>query len=236
MRNVAAHPHHHVLPGFLLVLAVALVGFSGTYFMRLAENNLVRHLHAATAFAWLLLLVVQAWLVRRRDIPLHRRVGRLSLAVAPAFVVTGLFLVQDMLARPGPFIAPYAQRLAFIDLLTVAWFALAYGLALKHRRRTPLHGRYMASTALLVLPPALVRALAMLVPGVSSFDMAFHLGTGLAAAVVVALLARDARREGRVYLPYAGLLAILLAQHAAFLLLPGIPAWASACDWIAGLR
>ena len=134
---------------------------------------------------------------------------------------------MDMLARPGPFIAPYAQRLAFIDLLTVAWFALAYGLALKHRRRTPLHGRYMASTALLVLPPALVRALAMLVPGVSSFDMAFHLGTGLTAAVVVALLARDARREGRVYLPYAGLLAILLAQHAAFLLLPGIPAWAS---------
>ena len=54
--------------------------------------------------------------------------------------------------------------------------------------------------------------------------------------MVVALLARDARREGRVYLPYAGLLAILLAQHAAFLLLPGIPAWARACDWIAGLR
>ena len=76
----------------------------------------------------------------------------------------------------------------------------------------------------------------MLVPGVSSFDMAFHLGTGLTAVVVVLLLARDARREGRVYLPYAGLLAILLAQHAAFLLLPGIPAWASACDWIAGLR
>ena len=236
MRAVATTPHRHLLPGFLLVLAIALVGFSGTYFLRLADNNLVRHLHAATAFAWLLLLIVQAWLVRRRDIPLHRRVGRLSLAVAPAFVVTGLFLVQDMLARPGPFIAPYAQRLAFIDLLTVAWFALAYVLALKHRRRTPLHARYMATTALLVLPPALVRALAMLVPGVSSFDMAFHLGTGLTAAVVLALVAHDARTEGRMYPPYAGLLAILLLQHAAFVALPGIEAWAAACQWIAGLR
>ena len=100
---------------FALLLVTALLGFSGTYFMRLADNNLIRHLHAATAFAWLLLLIAQAWLMRRRNFALHRKLGRSSLALAPLFVVTGLFLVQDMLARPGPFIKPYAERLAFVD-------------------------------------------------------------------------------------------------------------------------
>lgn len=100
----------------LPLLAIALVGFWGSYFSRLADNNLVRHAHAVTAFTWILLLLVQAWLMRRRLVPLHRKLGHSSLVLAPLFVASGLFLVQDMLARPGPFIAAYAERLAFIDL------------------------------------------------------------------------------------------------------------------------
>lgn len=231
----AMPPYPRAVFWFALLLVTALIGFSGTYFMRLAENNLIRHLHAATAFAWLLLLIAQAWLMRRRNFILHRKLGRSSLALAPLFVVTGLFLVQDMLARPGPFIAPYAERLAFVDLVTLAWFAAAYWLALRHRRETPLHARYMASTALLVLPPALVRAIGMFVPGVSSFDMAFHLGTVATELLVVGLIAHDLRSEGRVRPPYPLLLAATALQHAGFVLLPDMPWWHRACAWIAGL-
>ena len=220
---------------FVLLLLTALLGFSGTYFMRLAENNLVRHLHAATAFAWLLLLIAQAWLMRRRNFALHRKLGRSSLALAPLFVVTGLFLVQDMLARPGPFIKPYAERLAFVDLVTLAWFAAAYLLALRHRRETPLHARYLASTALLVLPPALVRAVGMFVPGVTSFDMAFHLGTFVAEALVVGLMVHDLRSEGRVRPPYPLLLAATVIGHVGFVVLPGVLVWSRFCAWYAAL-
>lgn len=234
--NVRAMPlYPRAVYWFVLLLATALLGFSGTYFMRLADNNLVRHLHAATAFAWLLLLIAQAWLMRRRNFALHRKLGRSSLALAPLFVVTGLFLVQDMLARPGPFIEPYAERLAFVDLVTLAWFAAAYVLALRHRRETPLHARYMASTALLVLPPALVRAIGMFVPGVTSFDMAFHLGTFVAEALIVALIAHDLRSEGRLRLPYPTLLAATVLGQIGFVVLPGMPWWSRFCACIAGL-
>lgn len=220
---------------FLLLLATALLGFSAPYFMRLADNNLVRHLHAVTAFAWLLLLITQAWLMRRRAFALHRKLGRTSLALAPLFVITGLFLVQDMLARPGPFIKPFAERLAFIDLLTMAWFAAAYCLALRHRRQTPLHARYMASTALLVLPPALVRVVGGFIPGVTSFEMAFHLGYLVTELLIVALIVHDLRSEGRVRPPYTILLAITVLQQVAFVLLPGMPWWSRASTWIATL-
>lgn len=220
---------------FLLLLGTALVGFWGTYFTRLAETNGIRHAHAATAFAWVLLLVTQAWLMRQRNFALHRALGRTSLLLAPLFVVTGLFLVQDMLAHPSPFAQAFGVRLAFIDLTSLAWFAIAYGLALHHRRETPLHARYMASTALLVLPPALVRALGMNIPAITSFEMAFHLGYFVTEFLLLALIAHDWRSEGRIRAPYLWLMVLTVLQQIAFVMLPDVPAWTRVCGWIAGL-
>ena len=57
-------------------------------------------------------------------------------------------------------------------------------------RDMPLHARFMASTALPLLPPALWRVLAA-VPGVSSFDMALHIAFLAAELIVAALLLHD---------------------------------------------
>ncbi|GAB3100575.1 hypothetical protein [Lysobacter terrae] len=219
---------------FLLLLATAIAGFWGSYFTRLAQNDLVRHVHAATAFAWVLLLIVQAWLMRRRSMALHRRLGRTSLALAPLFVVSGLFMVQHMLAHPSPFAQAFGAQLAFIDLTTLAWFAIAYLLALRHRRETPLHARYMASTALLVLPPALARVLGTHVPGVTSFEMAFH-GAYFITELLILVLLLQVRSSARVRAPFAQLLALTVLQQIAFVILPGVPAWTNACAWIAAL-
>lgn len=219
---------------FLLLLATAIAGFWGSYFTRLAQNDLVRHVHAATAFAWVLLLIVQAWLMRRRSMASHRLLGRASLALAPLFVVSGLFMVQQMLAHPSPFAQAFGTQLTFIDLTTLAWFAIAYLLALRHRRETPLHARYMASTALLVLPPALARVLGTQVPGVTSFETAFHGAYFITEALILALLVQD-RNGGRVRLPFAQLLALTVLQQIAFVILPGVPAWTKVCAWLAAL-
>lgn len=220
---------------FLLLLGTALVGFWGTYFTRLSEANGIRHAHAATGFAWVLLLVTQAWLMRKRNFALHRALGRSSLLLAPLFLVTGLFLVQDMLAHPSPFAQAFGVRLAFIDLTSLAWFAVAYGLALRHRRETPLHARYMASTALLLLPPALVRALGMNIPAIASFEMAFHAGYFVTEFLLVALIVHDQRSEGRIRAPYVLLLVLTVLQQIAFVMLPDVPAWTRFCGWMAGL-
>jgi uncharacterized membrane protein len=219
---------------FLLLLATALIGFWGSYFSRLADNDLTRHVHAATALSWVMLLITQAWLMRRRKYALHRRLGRFSLVLAPLFVVSGAFLVHHSLANPSPFMQRFGAQLAFVDLTTLAWFAIAYCLALRHRRDTPVHARYMASTALLVLPPALVRTLGSFVPWITSFGMALHTGYFLTEALIAALIVHDLR-GGRVRAPYVLLLALTIAQHIAFVVLPGVPAWTRFCAWFAGL-
>ena len=126
------------------------------------------------------------------------------------------------------------MRLAYIDLTTLAWFEVAYCLALHHRRQTPLHARYMASTALLVLPPALSRVIGGFVPGITSFDMAFHAAYGATELLLVLLIAHDMRTD-RLRPPYPLLLGVVVVQQVAFVLLPAMPWWARACGCIATL-
>lgn len=216
----------------LLLVAVTVFGFWPSYFARLRENDPVHHFHGIVAGAWLLLLVTQAWLMRQRRVALHRALGRSSLLLAPLFVVSGLAIVHAMLTSANPFSARYGTQLAFADLLTVAWFATCYGLALHHRRNRALHARWMLSTALLVLPPAVARALPPLVPAIHSFEAAFNASFAIAEAVIVVLIVRDLR-EDRLRLPYVALLTVMAIEHAGFFACAQWSWWQAFCGWIA---
>lgn len=79
----------------------------------------------------------------------------------------------------------------------------------------------MASTAILVLPPALSRALGALVPGMNSFEATFYWSFAISVLVVIALIAHDVS-AGKMRPPYLALLALLLLQLASFQIIPSI--------------
>lgn len=221
-RATALYPRAPIY--FSLVLLTAATGFYPSYFSRFGKTDAVHHFHGLTATAWILMLVAQAWLIQQRQFGTHRLIGRISLVLAPLFIISGLLVTQTMLAASNGFNKAFGARLAFVDLTTLAFFAAAYGLAIAHRRNTPLHARYMASTAVLVLPPALARALAGLMPGIHSFEAAFHGAFLLTELVVIALIVDDAR-QGKIRGPYLALLALTLVQHAGFEFVPRIEWW-----------
>jgi hypothetical protein len=97
-------------------------------------------------------------------------------------------------------------------------FGLAYALAIYHRRDVALHARFMASTAILALPPALARLIGNVVPGIHSFEAAFHGGT-IVTGLVVAVLIYDDDQTGKVRAPYLALLAVLILQQVGFVLI-----------------
>lgn len=219
---------------FTLLLLVAVVGFFPSYFSRLGEAKALHHFHALTATAWLLLLITQGYLMRTRRLALHRALGRTSLVIVPLFLVSGLFIVHDMLTRDSGFARRFGPRLSFVDLSTLAWFAFAYVMALRYRKAMALHARFMVSTALPLLPPALARALATWVPGVNSFDLAFHLSYLGAELVTVALLLHD-RQSGKMRAPFLLLLALLLVQQASYHYAMEFGPWRALVAWIQAL-
>lgn len=200
---------------FLALLAVGVAGFFPSYFARLAAVDLAHHAHALTALAWMILLVVQAWLMRVRRVVPHRTLGRISFLLVPLFVISGAVMIAAILSNDDPFSRRFGARLAAVDVIALAYFLAAYVQAIRHRRRMALHARYMASTALLILPPALARLLPMLFTGFASFGAVFDTSFVLVEAAVALLLAYDWRHDAP-RAPFAALLAVLFAQHLAF--------------------
>jgi len=204
---------------FALALLIAIAGFYPTYFSVLAKTDAAHHFHGVTATLWMGLLIVQAGLYRAGKLALHRKMGRLSLVLVPLFLVSGAGVVRTMLVNRGGFSQAYGARLAFVDLLSLGCFALAFALALVHRRNLHLHARYMATTALLVLPPALGRLLPMLSTRIQTFDLAFHSSYLITELMVAWLLLQDLRSQ-RSLRPCALLLTVLALQQLGFVLLP----------------
>lgn len=209
---------------FSLVFLTALVGFYPSYFSKLGKVDVIHHFHGVMATAWMIMLIIQGWLMRQRNFSSHRAVGKLSLIIVPLFIISGLLVVYTMLSARNGFNQTYGARLAFIDLTTIMYFFVAYVLAIVNRRNIQLHARYMASTAILVLPPALARVLGSFVPGITSFDAAFHWSFLITEIIIVALIIDDAR-SNKTRIPYLVLLVFIILQQASFLVIPHIDWW-----------
>lgn len=216
---------------FLLALLIAVAGFWPSYFAQLPQTDAAHHLHGISATCWMLLLITQAWLQRTRRRRAHRWLGRASILVVIAFAVSGALMMQAMLRSSSPFSQQFGVRLAFLDLTSVLFFVLAYGLAIAQRRNVQLHARWMASTALLVLPPALSRFLGHYVPGVESFDQALYGSYLIVEAAVLVLIAQDCR-SGGLRAPYLALLALMLVQHGLVGRVSEAAWWLPIADWI----
>lgn len=219
---------------FLAALAVAIAGFFPSFFSRLGEADAGTVLHGVSAFAWLCLLALQGGLIRRGERRWHRALGRWSWLIVLPLIGAGLVMLRSMLAGTTPFQRAFGPMLAWHDLTTLLYFAVAYGLAIHWRRQLHLHARLMVSTAVLVLPPALARLAPALVPGVDSFMEAYHAGLVGAELVTLALIVHDLRRW-RPWPPYPLLLAYFLLLHLSAAWVGAQPAWLAFCRWIAAL-
>lgn len=219
---------------FAIALAVAVAGFFPSFFARLGATGGATLLHGASAFAWLVLLTTQAWLLGRGERRGHRALGRWSWIVVLPLVGAGVAMVKAMLVGSTPFQQRFGPTLAYLDLTTLTYFATAYVLAIRWRRHLHLHARLMVSTAILVLPPALARLAPSVVPGVESFTEALDLAMFATEAVVVALIVHDLRRW-RPWPPYPALLCFLALQHATLHVVGAQPAWLAFCRWFAAL-
>jgi hypothetical protein len=226
--------YRHAYVYFSIALLVAVVGFFPSYFSRLRTTDAVHHFHGVLASMWMFGLITQSWLMSQGKTALHRTLGKLSLLIAPLFILSGLLVVHVMLSSNDDFSKAFGVRLAFIDLTTMLYFGVAYTLAIRHRKSMQLHARYMASTALLVFPPALARLLGNFVPGIESFEAALHCSYFICEAIVAVLLFDDFR-TGRVRAPYPILLLVFALQQASFLVSPSPSWWNAVTLWIGRL-
>lgn len=95
-RSKAASEPFFLIKGAILT-AIILFGFIPPL---LSKPNgafslpLLYHLHGMVILSWFSLFTLQAYLVRGRNLELHRRFGQSSVIIAAAMLMTGYFMMR----------------------------------------------------------------------------------------------------------------------------------------------
>lgn len=196
---------------FILAALVIVFAFSPSYYQRLGATDKAHHFHGITASLWMLLLIIQPFLYRRDLMKGHRIIGRISLIIVPLIVISALNMVYIMMKRKAEYPPNVAYQLAYIDFFTLLIFLLFYALAVANRKDIEYHARYMVSTVMGPLIPALTRLL-FRTHFVDSFSKSLNISYIIVEVVLIALLLDDKRR-GKIRLPYLLTLALFVIQH-----------------------
>ena len=193
---------------FLALLLLALPAFWPSYFFpKKYESDWHVHLHGIAMFLWMVLLIVQASLIRARNFPVHRALGKASFVLVPVIIVSTLLLANHRM-RGG--LNSELIYFFYVQLALLVQFTVAYSLAIFERRTPAAHMRFMSCTALALVDPILARVLAN------------HLGIeppllqaityGFVDAILVVLVVLD-KLGGHYARVYPAMLALFVATQ-----------------------
>ena len=161
---------------FLLIVVMVVAGFYETYFITFPEpSNLMIHLHFVAMCLWIVLLIVQPFLIKYKKRRLHRTLGKVSYVVVPLVLFTTFMIALNRYniiigerttanlaaATKMPDWKIRLNTLADLGLAIVyfTWLAIFYTLAMVNRKRSSAHARYILAAALTVTGPTVDRFL-----------------------------------------------------------------------------
>ena len=171
---------------FFVGLAVAAAvtvfgGFGRTYYVKsffgMPPLSPLFHLHGAWSTAWMLFLVVQAYLVASGRTVLHRRTGWMGGLLALLMLVTGCMaaiaaargqapitgaVMRGELQMRVPALEFPPLQAMMIPLATIVLFAGFAGAGLALQRQPDVHKRCMILATIAMLPAAIGRGMGAL--------------------------------------------------------------------------
>lgn len=214
-------------------LAIAIAGFSTTFFFPLARGvfsaPLVVYVHGALLFGWLALFITQSALIKTRAYNIHRRLGWAGAVLAGGIVVSGvlvgLYATRRDLGATGED-WPYGGFVNIVIEMMV--FGLLVAAAVLSRRQPEHHKRYLVLATISALGPAWFR-FRHFMPFVPNPVVTFSL---LADAVLLVVAARDWRRLGRVHPVYVWAGGTMVAVHLIELSAPDSQLWLRWGRWL----
>ena len=209
---------------FALAFALMLAGFLPSFTGAFGPLDPMRQVHGALAVTWMAMLVIQSWLIGHGHRRWHRWIGRISLVIAPALVISALVVINNALGPTSHFSVPMRLILTWIDLWSLALFSLLYILAIAYRRKMFLHARFIASTVFVALPPALGRLYGMNIPALHGLRGALGPSFWTVEAVLVGLIVWDGLK-GRWATPWWLTLVVMTAIEATMFQAPHWPAF-----------
>lgn len=155
---------------FILFIFLSFAAFYTTYFsVILQPKDPILHIHFILMTIWMLILVVQPFLIKYKKLALHRTIGKISYGVVPMVLLSAFLMMRysyygyiNGLQQSGKQLSQHqvyqlAASYEAIALLYFSWFLIFYILGITYRKKALPHARYMLATALTLLGPIMDR-------------------------------------------------------------------------------
>ncbi len=218
-------------------LAIALIGFSTTYFLPLSRGAFsappIIHVHGVLLFGWLLLFIAQSSLIHNRSFVTHRQLGvfgaTLCIGIVISGVLVGLHATRRDLAAGGGDDFVLGQ---FVNvLIEMLLFGALVTAAIVLRRDGESHKRLLLLATISALGPAWLR-FRHLLPAVPYPFVTFSL---LADSLLLIAIARDHLAIKRVHPVYLWAGGAMVAIHIVELLASTSAPWVRLSRWLLGM-
>ena len=222
----------------IVIAALIVVTFARTYFVPLATGSaqfiLLRHVHGAVFFAWLVLYVVQSNLVVAGRVKLHRELGLAVVAVSGMMLPLGFWMavreIEEKLAQRAQF--PF--EVAAYNFFDLSLFACAMAGAVYFAARDlQWHRRLVYVAAICLLGPAISRWIDFVPLKYPLLDATPNLA---ADVFLLALALYDRRALGRVHPVTLAAAAILVPFNFVEPLIARSAAWSALAPHLFGFR
>lgn len=215
------------IPMALLAITVTGIGFWRTFFSQLGNIDVPHMLHGASSTGWLVLVLVQATLIRSRDYRLHRILGWSSVALFAVLIVTSWHMLVMMLTPGNALPFDLAKLFAYSDVTALPLLVIAYAGAIYYRKDRHLHSRLISVTLLAGLLPAAARMFNRIWSGMDGLIFSMHPTYLLMLAVLAFAIFVD-WKKGRLRWPFPFAFAWFSISYLTI-----FPAWHS--QWFDGL-
>ncbi len=230
-----------ITPWFILFLLMAVVAFWPGYFGKIfGTMDGHYHRHGLAMTLWLLMLITQAFLIRKAQFSTHRWIGKSSFVIAPVVILTTLDLVHFTFSGIPTF-SPESRYAMTLMVNAVVAFALLYGLGIYFRKKPLIHARYMVCTVFPLFTPVtdrliyqFFRPLIAYAPVIGRAPIVPFFGFLLADLLLIGLCLWDGFGQKR-WNVFPVALLISVAYHLSVFTFYQFSWWEAFCWWFVGL-
>ena len=205
----------------VLAIAVTLIGFWRSFFSNLGEVSLANMVHGASSTGWLVLVLIQATLIRSRHFKLHRILGWSSILLFAVILVSSWDVLSHMLSGQSGLPFEFAKLFALSDVMAVPLMIVAYAAAIYYRKDRHVHSRLISITLLGGLLPPISRVFNLIWTGRDGLIFAMNPTYMFVIAILATVIYIDWKQD-RLRWPFPFAAAWFVISYAVL-----FPAWKS---------
>lgn len=223
----------------LLFIPLTIIGFYPTYFSKLFSGvPSIYHIHAFFMILWIILAILQPYLIYQKKTKQHKLLGKISYILMPLVLLTAWMMMRHSYFNyihtaieklpAGSMVTEQIMITAAnnlkIGILYGLSLALFYSLAVYYRKKMAYHATFMLAATLSLTGPTLDRAI---YPLLVKYELPINDFVISFLAIDLLLLALLIYQKNKGSKTYAALFSILfyISWQVLFYLLPAMKIW-----------